>query len=365
CEACRDRKIKCSGTNPCRYCSRRQIPCRFRENVKKKLYSIEYVVRLEELAANRSLSTGQKTRYGITPLKNCGNDQFIELPNLQEAEELLDIVLNSLGNIQHLFEPRAFCDRLSEFYSATIDRTDIWYVELLIVLAIGKLLRGRPDSAGTLPGMDLYQEAERHLPGMMSLRREGMTAIEILSMMAFFLQCADLREDAYVHAGMALRLAVANGMANENSYSGLKRSEQAHRCRLWWTVYMQERRLSAATGHPLTIQDSFITTKHPRDAPGFVVPAAMIINIELAKITGQTMDSKLFSHMIDHPLTQKVVYGAQNRTLIQHVQSVQKILKKLQDVAQLIPSEYTLNLTRAPRLSRTAGTLYLMLHQAS
>ncbi|KAK6226070.1 hypothetical protein QIS74_02117 [Colletotrichum tabaci] len=75
----------------------------------------------------------------------------------------------------------------------------------------------------------------------------------------------------------------------------------------------------------------------------------MIVNIELARITGQTMD---------------VVYGIKGKAVDRYVESVRKILKQLQDVAKSIPSEYTLNLTRAPRLSRTAGTLYLMLHQA-
>ncbi|WQF81651.1 hypothetical protein CDEST_06665 [Colletotrichum destructivum] len=469
CEACRDRKIKCSGNHPCRYCARRQIPCTFREAVKKKLYAVEYVAHLEELAAcvrgrgskpsgnaplgrrspsqvavndgeispqpmpvfdsNRSIHSeslpvpslspgkpsvslghieeedrnvnkqlestpdlagsinssslyfshqikslksgcsagpryGPSTRqqspdwpenvYGIPPPKRGGESRdgdrhTVDLPGLQEAQELLDTVLNSLGNIQHLFEPRAFCDRLSEFYSTAVDKTDIWYVELLIVLAVGKLLRGKPGGGGTLPGTDLYQEAERHLPGMMTLRRQGTTAVEILGMMAFYLQCADLRDDAYVYAGMALRLAMSNGMANSSSYSGLRRSEKAHRCRLWWTIYMQERRLAAATGQPLTIQDASISTEYPGEAPGFVTPAAMIVNIELARITGQTMD---------------VVYGTKGKAVDRYVESVRKILKQLQDVAKSIPSEYTLNLTRAPRLSRTAGTLYLMLHQA-
>lgn len=52
CQACRDRKIKCSGNQPCRYCTRRNIPCLFRETVKKKLYPTAYVEQLEEQVAN-------------------------------------------------------------------------------------------------------------------------------------------------------------------------------------------------------------------------------------------------------------------------------------------------------------------------
>ena len=42
CDACRERKVKCSGSHPCRFCSRRCLECVFRENRKRKLYSVEY-----------------------------------------------------------------------------------------------------------------------------------------------------------------------------------------------------------------------------------------------------------------------------------------------------------------------------------
>lgn len=40
CDACRYRKIKCSGTRPCRYCAKRQKECVFPEAGRKKLYSV-------------------------------------------------------------------------------------------------------------------------------------------------------------------------------------------------------------------------------------------------------------------------------------------------------------------------------------
>ncbi|KAL0934895.1 uncharacterized protein CTRU02_209486 [Colletotrichum truncatum] len=215
-------------------------------------------------------------------------------------------------------------------------------------MAVGKLLRGKMGRNHTLPGADLYLEALEKLPDIMSLRRKGVIAIEILGMMAFYLQCADLRDDAYVHAGMALRIAMANGMADESSYQAFIRSEQNHRRRLWWTIYMQERRLAAATGQPLTIQDAHITTKLPTESPGFVAPAAMRINIKLANITGKIMDA---------------IYGSQNKVVHHYVGIVKGILNQLLDVANCIPKEYSLNLAKESPISRTAGTLYLMLYQ--
>lgn len=40
---------------------------------------------------------------------------------------------------------------------------------------------------------------------------------------------------------MGLRLAVSNGMANDEGAKGMKPSEKTHRNRLFWTIYMQER----------------------------------------------------------------------------------------------------------------------------
>lgn len=53
----------------------------------------------------------------------------------------------------------------------------------------------------------------------------------------------------YLHAmlltfeqcGTALRLAMVHRLYRQDHLASLPVSERAHRCRLWWTVYMQER----------------------------------------------------------------------------------------------------------------------------
>jgi proline utilization trans-activator len=42
-------------------------------------------------------------------------------------------------------------------------------------------------------------------------------------------------------AGVALRLAMSNGLSRDDATVQMKRSEKTHRNRLWWTIYMQER----------------------------------------------------------------------------------------------------------------------------
>ncbi|KAK1676111.1 hypothetical protein BDP55DRAFT_121085 [Colletotrichum godetiae] len=42
CQICRDKKVKCSGQRPCKYCSKRGLDCVFSASEKRKLYSISY-----------------------------------------------------------------------------------------------------------------------------------------------------------------------------------------------------------------------------------------------------------------------------------------------------------------------------------
>lgn len=61
CATCRERKIKCSGTQPCRYCTQRRRQCNFPENVRKKLYSVDYVQELEAKAASLQILETSKS----------------------------------------------------------------------------------------------------------------------------------------------------------------------------------------------------------------------------------------------------------------------------------------------------------------
>ncbi|KAL7908500.1 fungal-specific transcription factor domain-containing protein [Trichoderma velutinum] len=436
CVACRDRKIKCSGTHPCRYCFKKRLSCVFPENVKKRLYSVEYVRSLEEKAASGDSieptgctssgipkssgsspiqgdgieSTGREAQYTTKlsdnfdpaqamvhdplissslhfghhikslPAKSPGTtDDAMSLqnepttfvddvygvdillsritphvvcwPSLAEAHLLLDKVLNSLGSLQHLFEPRSFADRLSLAYeggSACINKQDFWYLEYLMVLALGELLLGKLRTNQVLPGMDYYLEAVDYLPNFTALRSRGVMAIEVLALMAFYLQCADRRSDAYLCTSMALRLAVSDGMNRETTTNNMMRSEMIHRNRLWWTIYMQERRLAAATGNPVAIQDDAIMIDLPINSPGFGSVSALSMNIKLSIITGHTIN---------------VVYGSKNRSTASYVRNVKKILSELLSLTHSIPPEYVLDFPKKPIPSRTSATLHLMLYQ--
>ncbi|EXM12590.1 hypothetical protein FOTG_18917 [Fusarium oxysporum f. sp. vasinfectum 25433] len=289
--------------------------------------------------------------YGLGQLKDQSTPLNLRWPSLAEAHELLDIVLKSVGKLQHLIEPRMTSDRLSLTYQGSPPPTssnDLWYNKLLMMFALGELLRGRLDENSRLPGIQYFVEAERCLPCLPQLRAMGLHAIGVLGMVAFYLQCADSRDNAYAYAGTALKLAITSGMARTRDMQVMTRSERTHRNRLWWTIYMQERRLAAATGHPVSISDVAIGTFLPTDCPGFESSVALNMNIKLARITGQTMHA---------------IYGRGNLSAGSYICRVNKILANLLDVAQAFPSEYTIHLSGRPKVSRVPSTLHLMLYQ--
>ncbi|KAF3019912.1 hypothetical protein E8E15_003341 [Penicillium rubens] len=404
CDACRERKVKCSGSHPCRFCSRRCLECVFRENRKRKLYSVEYVKSLEskleasiaatqspgvpsqlprrtstpecapydtevmdasaspaalngtvdenlgssqneidfdhafplpsprpdvQLEARDSGLTGQVTDSSHPPIftdptlsssvnfgcevkamprtswpsTNSANNQIAKSPDnaygLQfesprssgvpesilwpsesDAEDLLSTVMSSVGKLQHLFDPRTFADRFSRDYGRIVDGTysvDAWYVELLLVLAVGALLKGRKSGTDILPGAQLFTEATMRCPGLIQLRAAGTLGVEINGLSAFFLQCADRKDDAYIYAGTALRLSVSMGLFRESRSGTLPR------------------RLAAATGNPSLMSDEMVRIPRPMESPGFSSAVILNVNISIATITGRIINT-VYSH---------------------------------------------------------------------
>lgn len=63
-------------------------------------------------------------------------------------------------------------------------------------------------------------------------------------------------------------------------------------------------------------------------------------------------------------LPAKALYGNTSLTQMDLVQNIQNILSSLYEIGQSVPLEYTIDLGRPfPAVTRTGGSLYLMLFQ--
>ncbi|KAJ5272975.1 hypothetical protein N7478_008100 [Penicillium angulare] len=200
---------------------------------------------------------------------------------MEESQYLLDQFLYYMGVSQHFIDPRSFSDSMVLLFQTKETREQqkqtTWYTEYLLVMAMAKLIEGdQPKSQP--PGSDLFAEALRRLPPLHKLGEEGIIAVEILTLAATYLQWCDRRHDAYLYIGMAMRLSIALGCNIPENKQICLPSQSAHRVRLWWTVYMLDRRLSSGLGLAAGADERQLQTGLPRHAVGFASPVPIKIN---------------------------------------------------------------------------------------
>ncbi|QKD58982.2 uncharacterized protein FOBCDRAFT_322471 [Fusarium oxysporum Fo47] len=303
-----------------------------------------------------------------TPRSMCqnrlGTDKIKYWPTEEDAYSLLNIVVLNVGISQHLFDVRTFSDNLfSLFNDDAVDTgvTELWYAECLLVFAIGRLLQAKWDDMSKPPGDEFFQEALKRMPDLSSLRKQGVLGIELMGLSALYLQIADRKEDAYLYASTALRLSLGLSLHKSGSYRSHRRSEAVHRNRLWWSIYMQERRLAAAVGFPISISDAEITATQPADQIGYQSAAAIAVNAKLAQITGRITTT---------------IYSQNNDQEAIFIMEVQDILHSLRKIENDMPVEIAggsspaeLLLNEAPLSSsqlssaRTIASLHLTVNQ--
>ncbi|GJC93110.1 fungal specific transcription factor domain-containing protein [Colletotrichum higginsianum] len=272
-----------------------------------------------------------------------------------------------IGYTQHHVDTREFSDRLAFFYANLGDAAQAqaqtqtqtpWYLEMLLVFAIGKLFSGTFDGdergGRGLPGSSLFAYVQAKLPSLSELYGLGRLGIEMHALAAVYLQNANRKEEAYLYISSALRLATTHGYHRKTVTHHLLQSEKVHLNRLWWTVYMQERRLAAATGNPSGISDEVIEVDMPTDSPGFPPALPIRTNIKIARVTGRILST---------------IYGPGTHPEETFVPNVQEVVQSLYWIAKEIPGELSSHMTDLASLEadvslRTSAYLHMMLYQA-
>ncbi|KAJ5733076.1 hypothetical protein N7533_013523 [Penicillium manginii] len=280
-------------------------------------------------------------------------DSNESLPSLEQSQYLLEQFLFYLGVSQHFFDSRTFSDSLMLLFQTPESREEVkrstWYTEYLLVMAMAKLMDVENPTSQP-PGSALFTEALSRLPQLHHLGGEGVIAVEILTLMATYLQWCDRKHDAYLHIGLALRLAIALGCNLPENEQNCLPSQSAHRVRLWWTVYMLDRRLSSGLGLAAGADERQLRAGFPRHVAGFQSPVALNINVRIARITDEIMST---------------LYGNSSITELDLVKRIQDILKELSDIGRSFPQALVLDFSRPlGNVTRTGASLYLMLFQA-
>jgi proline utilization trans-activator len=123
-------------------------------------------------------------------------------PSEKESQDLFELVIMNFGVSQQLFDIRLVSKNISRLYHNTannIPLQGLWFVQVLFILAIGRLLQAGAGEGGEVPGSALFKEGKKHLPQMDEIRRERILGIELYGLGATFLQISDRKEEAYLY----------------------------------------------------------------------------------------------------------------------------------------------------------------------
>ncbi|CRK39645.1 hypothetical protein BN1723_015560 [Verticillium longisporum] len=274
------------------------------------------------------------------------------LPPESDAAFLVETLLSFVGVSQQFFDPRDVLDQVDQLYEnpdKLKQDSILRFCETILVLAVGIQFAVKSTERKKNPGIELFDFAMGSLPSVSTWRATSTPIMGILGLAAVYLQNLDRKDDAYFYSSTALRLAISCRLHKKAHTRRQLQSEWVKSNRLWWTIYMQDRRLAAATESPLGIEDDAITIEAPFPSFGFQSPDAININVSLARVSGQIYSTIYGCHMI-----------RQDAFVIR----VQAVMRSLHKIARSMPSEFSLDFG-APvlKVTRTAASLHLMLYQ--
>ncbi|CAH0020159.1 unnamed protein product [Clonostachys rhizophaga] len=169
----------------------------------------------------------------------------IQLHSKDYIAHLADVSSFHLNSTHYFFDCSGFKEELEKTFHTSSQTTRLWQVKLLLIVALGKLFLEKGASKSGPPGVTEFRQGVNALPSTILLSQDPITATEVLCLLSFYAQAADLHETSYLYIGQAARLTrlASFKRACRNSES----SDSQRRCALslLYTVYVLDRRHSA------------------------------------------------------------------------------------------------------------------------
>ncbi|OGE49330.1 hypothetical protein PENARI_c022G11331 [Penicillium arizonense] len=124
-------------------------------------------------------------------------------------------------------------------------------------------------------GLTFYQFASKLLPDLIATA--SVRSVQACVLIGTYLLPLDTSGLSYTYFGLALKLAVQNGMHRRYHGEGLSSRMIEVRNRVFWTAYTIEKRISILHGRPSSLSDPDVDGPLPVDFPG-LMPANQISN---------------------------------------------------------------------------------------
>jgi hypothetical protein len=132
-----------------------------------------------------------------------------DLPSLDYSLYLFQIVRFRLGQAYRFFDQNIFITHLTQFYNSPLHYAEtqprFWFVQFLVVLALGHAFISRPRNQKDPPGSKYFARAMAAMPSFTSTGKDSLLAIETLALVGLYLYAIDHREAAHVHVSTVPR----------------------------------------------------------------------------------------------------------------------------------------------------------------
>ncbi|CAG8364854.1 unnamed protein product [Penicillium salamii] len=124
-------------------------------------------------------------------------------------------------------------------------------------------------------GLTFYQFASKLLPDIIATA--SVRSVQACLLIGTYLLPLDTSGLCYTYFGLALKLAIQNGMHRRYHGEGLSPRMIEVRNRVFWTAFTIEKRISILHGRPSSLSDPEVDGPLPVDFPG-LMPASQISN---------------------------------------------------------------------------------------
>ncbi|KAJ5595009.1 uncharacterized protein N7459_001217 [Penicillium hispanicum] len=218
------------------------------------------------------------------------------LPPRYVAEFLVQIFFKYAQTNNFYVEEDWLCEKLNICYTnpSSLSSDDAGAVcSILMVLAVGTQFAHMesPTPVNCLPldsaanqdhhfsedevGLTFYQFASKLLPDIIATA--SVRSVQACLLIGTYLLPLDTSGLCYTYFGLALKLAIQNGMHRRYHGEGLSPRMVEARNRVFWTAYTIEKRISILHGRPASLSDADVDAPLPVDFPG-LMPATQPSN---------------------------------------------------------------------------------------
>ncbi|KAH8811331.1 fungal-specific transcription factor domain-containing protein [Xylogone sp. PMI_703] len=277
----------------------------------------------------------------------------LDFPSRDYAEYLTNTTAFHLEPVYHIFVKHSFMQKLDQFYeeqSFVDPPKSLWLVQFFLVVAFGKLFLRRGASALGPPGAKDFLQAMRLKSDLLDFCDDPVLGIEVLCLISLYLFTADIRSAAYTFIGQAMRMALSLGMNRNSPPGSLDISENERRRRLWWTVYIIDRKLSMNMGAPLSIEAKDIDVPLPLEGDLGVSNSALILHCKLEMLEGMIMNAG---------------YGINSTFNKAFISGIEEVFSTMTKLAESFAGKFDLNSNHSTGISRVAATLHLIYYQCT